>query len=331
MQQPSTTFVYCVESGYFEAQTILAIECLRKFGGCFAECPVLAVTPRQGPTLTAQTLKRFAELGVTYIRHDMKHPDSWYCYMNKALAAMLADEYAKTDQIIWMDSDTLVVQEPELLWLKPGVDFAICSTDKNVGSSGPEDKNEAYWQALCDYYGIAIDQLPWIMTEYQQQKVRFRLHSGVYAYRRSTGLGKAFVEACEKMISSRIGYSRELPFPGDDVALSFAVVMHNLNWQLLPISYNYEILPESPTYHREKLSNCQVLHYHYAATSPETTQWLLQELWSELPEVAQWLKARIPLEAKVGGVYRSLLRRLLKEWRLRQQKKIEAACQITVL
>jgi hypothetical protein len=326
--QPSTTVIYGIESGHFEAQTLLAVECLRRFGGRFANVPVLAITPRLGPSLTRDTLRRFDELEVTYIRQDLGHPYSWYCYMNKASAAMLAaEEYASTEQIIWLDSDTLVIAEPELLWLDPDIDFAICSTDKNVGTSGPGDKNEPYWLALSEYYGIDINQLPWVVTEVDQKRVRFRLHSGVFAFRRNSGLGKGYLKACEQMLDSRIAYSDTLPFPGDDVALAFAVVLLNLRWRLLPLSYNYEMLPESPMYTHDSLLEARILHYHYAMTTPSTCAWALTEIESKLPELYNWLKDRVPLKTKIGGLHRLLFRRALKEWRTREQSRFGATCQ----
>lgn len=327
---PSTTFFFCVESGYFEAQTILAVECLRKFGGRFANAPVLAIVPRLGPSLTRETKRRFKALNVQLIQEDLKHPYSWYCYMNKALSAMLAEKYASTEQLIWLDSDTLVVDEPSLLWLEPNTDFAICAVDKNVGSTGPGDKNEPYWQELCNYYGINIDQLPWILTETDQQKVRFRLHSGVYAFRRSAGLGQGFLDASEKMIESRIGYSAKFPLPGDDVALAFAVVMLGLNWQILPRLYNYEMTPSSSIYKRQDLSAAKVVHYHYTMTNPEACAWLMDEFKHESPEIYEWLKERVPLNSKVGGMHRSILRVFLKKMRLKKQQKVESTYHILV-
>lgn len=329
---PSTTFVFGIESGYFEAQTLLAVECLRKFGGRFADAPVLAITPRLGPSLTSHTLQRLDELNVIHIKRDMKHPDSWYCYMNKALAIMLAEEYAITEQIIWMDSDTLIVKEPELLWLEPEIDFAICSTDKNVGTGGPGDPNELYWLALCKHFCIDIDRLPWIETEFMRERVRFRLHSGIYAFRRGSGLGKAFVTACEQMLHSRLIFSKKLPFPGDDVALAFAVVLLDLRWRLLPLSYNYEMTPKSFMYKSKwnELHGTKILHYHKSMTDPSTCAWALNELSEQLPELHNWLVGKVPIDYKIGGFHRSITRRFLREWRDIQQKRVRATSKVII-
>ena len=329
---PSTTFVFGIESGYFEAQTLLAVKSLRRFGGRFADSPVLVITPRIGPSLTSRTLERFDELNVTHIKRDMKHPDSWYCYMNKALAVMLAEEYATTEQIIWMDSDILIVKEPELLWLEPDCDFAICSTDKNIGTGGPDDPNELYWLELCKHYGIDINQLPWIETEFMRERVRFRIHSGIYSFRRSLGLGKAFVNACEQMLNSNILFSEKLPFPGDSVALAFAVVLLELRWRLLPMSYNYEIAPHSFMYQSKssELHQTTVLHYHKSMTNPSACTWVLNELSQKLPELYNWLEDKVPINYKIGGFHRSLARRLLREWRDIQKKRIIAKSKVMI-
>jgi hypothetical protein len=82
--------------------------------------------------------------------------------MNKACAAQVGEELAETEQIIWLDSDVLVVSEPNPLLLKPNEDFACAAINKNVGSSGPGDPYEAYWKALSECYGMSIENLPWV-------------------------------------------------------------------------------------------------------------------------------------------------------------------------
>src|SRR5919201_856269 len=120
------TFVFSIESGYIEGLTLLAIQSLRHFGGKMANLPVLAITPRFGPTLARETRRQLDELGVTYLRSDAPHPLAWYMYLTKPLVLTLAEEYLSSEQIFWLDSDILVAAEPELLWLEPEIDFAGC-------------------------------------------------------------------------------------------------------------------------------------------------------------------------------------------------------------
>jgi hypothetical protein len=250
--------------------------------------------------------------------------------MNKALAAALGEELAATEQVIWLDSDCLVVSEPAPLLLAPGEDIACCSVDKNVGSSGPDDPYEAYWKALADCYGMPVDRLPWVETAHERRRVRFRLHSGVYSFRRGSGVGKAFVEDMDTMLSSRIAFSRKLPYPGDDVALAFSIVRRNFRWRMLPMSCNYEMIPASGIYRREDARHAEILHFHHALAAPESAAWFLRELEGFRPDVADWLRPRLPLPTKTGGIHRAIIRRLLRNWRLRRQTRHEASCKVTV-
>jgi len=313
----SATFLLCAESGHFEAQTLLAIECLRHFGGKFANCPVLVVTPRLGPSLMKATLKRFRELDVKYVSRRIPNRYVWYPYTNKALAALMGDEIATSEQLIWLDSDVLVVNDLNELVLGASEDFAICSVDKNIGSAGPDDPYEAYWAEMARQFGVPLDSLPWITPSNGSQRVRFRLHSGVYAMRREIGIGQAFVEAMDTMLRSRIIFSRRLPYPGDDVALAFAMVQHRWRYRILPISCNQEIVPASTVYRPDEISTSAVLHYHRALTDASQTPWLFDQLELHRPDVAQWLRPRMPIDSRMGGAARRAIRRVLYEVRQR--------------
>lgn len=322
-QANSVTFLLCAESGGFEAQTLLAVDCLRQFGGRLANARILVVTPRFGPSLESATLAKFRALDVEYVYSNLSNPFSWYVYMNKALAASLGDKLSRSEQLIWLDSDVLVVREPTSLLLKSNEDFACCSLDKNIGSSGPPDRNENYWGALSQAYGVALERLPWVQTSLDQQRVRFRLHSGVYSFRSGSGLGDAFVRDMERMLSCGIGFSKQLPFPGDDVALAFSVCRLDLAWRQLPASANVEMTPGSRWYRREDAADGDVLHYHKALASSAGSYWLLDELNAVRPDVADWLLRRVPLPTKVGGTRRAVIRRALYELRRRRQAQIE--------
>lgn len=327
---PSATFLFCVESGYIEGQIVMAVECIRKFAGRLAKAPILVTTPRFGPSLTDATLGRLQELGVTYIRRDLRNPWDWYVYMNKASGAMLGEELATTDQILWLDSDVLVINEPSALLLAPGEDFACCSVDKNVGSSGPDDPNEAYWKAMSDHFRIPVERLPWVETAHDRRRVRFRLHSGVYSFRRGCGLGKGFVEDMGRMLESRIGFSQSLPYPGDDVALAYTIVRLGLTWRILPMACNYEMTPTSQIYRLEDARNAQVLHFHHALASPEGTDWFLKELSTFRPDVVDWLRGHVPLQKKPGGIHRQVVRKTLAVIRDRRRSRHQSTCRMMV-
>ncbi len=54
---PALTFAFCVEAGGFESMTLRAVQSLRRFGGRFAHCRVIACTPRRGRGLDTKREK----------------------------------------------------------------------------------------------------------------------------------------------------------------------------------------------------------------------------------------------------------------------------------
>lgn len=326
----AATFLFCIESGILESQTLLAIECLRRFGGNQAQAPVIAVTPRRGPSLTSFTHDRLDELGVKYVRGDQRNSWDWFTYMNKGLAAKLGDELAQTEQVIWLDSDVLVVSSPEPLLLQPNEDFACGSINKNVGSTGPEDPFDQYWQALATAYRTSLDNLPWVVTQRDKQRVRLRLHSGVYSFRRGRGLGARFVADLETMLGSHVAFSRKLPQPGDDVALAFSVAELKLRWRNLSQLCNYQMAPAAASYSRDEARQAHILHYHHTLSTQSGSDWFVNELQAFRPDVAAWLRPRLPLKRRTGGLLRLAERRLLRMARASHQRKHEAQCRFMV-
>src|SRR5438105_1360667 len=106
------TFVCCVESGPLERMTLLLAESLRRWGGAFASCPVLAVTPRFGPWLSRATRAAFHRLDVTHLRLPGSNQHAWLGFLNKPAALAAAEQHALTPCLAWLDSDILVVGEP---------------------------------------------------------------------------------------------------------------------------------------------------------------------------------------------------------------------------
>jgi hypothetical protein len=96
---PSITVVCCVESGPLETSTVMMVQSLRRWGGRFADIPVIAVTPRFGPPLMRSTRQRFDELSVQHLRRRLSRKFGWYSFLNKPLALVGAEPMVKTDLI----------------------------------------------------------------------------------------------------------------------------------------------------------------------------------------------------------------------------------------
>jgi len=70
-----------------------------------------------------------------------------------------------------------VLREPSELLLEEGIQFAACVTDKNIGTAGPNDEFQCYWEAMCQALGMKVEDLPLVPT--CRENLPIRLYSTV--------------------------------------------------------------------------------------------------------------------------------------------------------
>jgi hypothetical protein len=283
-------FVCCVESGSLETQTIRMVESLRRWGGRFASSPIYAVTPRFGPPLSKQTQQAFDKFQVEYIRFHQPSQYSWNKFLNKILALNAVEELAKTEYIGWLDSDLLIVKEPDQFVFDDETNFLACPSDKlNIASTGKEDPNDSYWQEICKCLGIDIENIPWIKSEPEGEIIRLYLNSGVFIYRRSTSFAKHYLKTFTRLCDSRIMSHEAGFFFNDQVALGLTVVKMGISWRTLPYSHNFAICSSIPKYwYDAQVKNAKIIHYH------DSMWYWFWDTFLELmnqnhPDVGEWL------------------------------------------
>jgi len=328
---PDITFVCCVESGSLESQTIRMVESLRRYGGKFSTAPVIAVTPRFGPPLSKSTLQVFDNLKVTYLRPQIKTNYSWFKFLNKPLALVAAEEHITSAAVCWLDSDLLIVDEPEKLDLLPSEDFLWFPVEtKEMGTIGPGDAYEPLWKKFGRTVGIDIEDLPWVITAETDQRVRLYFNGGIFVYRRSTSFAKNYLDICLQLLDSRVGTKAEGYNVGikEMSAIGFAVIKMGLAWRSLPYSHDYVMLSKTHNewYKEELLKEAKIVHYHDSMW-PAFWSVFLECLRNTHPEVEKWLASLGPMSNEAPLQWR-LVSKVLKNSRSRAENTYNQNCLI---
>jgi hypothetical protein len=330
---PQITFVCCVESGALEVQTVRMIESLRRWGGKFADAPMIAVTPRLGPPLTDATQAAFDRLNVQHIRFQSQSKYIWFNFINKPSALVAAEDHATTEAICWLDSDLLILGEPSELTLQPDEDFLACASDKNIGTAGADDPFDPFWQEIGRAVSINIEELPWVTTEQEQQKIRLYWNGGILVYRRSTGYAKDYLRMCEQMLDARIidHNSAEIgtgAFAHEQIAVGLAMFRLGLKWRALPYSHDYIMTSRTHQEHykEEMLRSAKITHYHDSMWHWFWAEFI-QCLKNTHPEVADWLAPQGSLSHPAPWHYR-MLGKALRTKRKRQEAAYVKACRV---
>jgi hypothetical protein len=269
--------------------TLRLVESLRRFGGSLADVDVITVTPRPGPPLAASTRRAMIDLGILHLDARPATPYTWHHYMNKPQALVAAEAVARTEGMLWLDSDVLILREPRDLVLPAGVDFVASAPDTGIiGSRGPDDPNDAFWVRTAAAFGRRVDDLPWLTTG-DGHRIRFYVNAGVFTYRRSTGLGGALVEDFERVLAKGVARRHDEVHYIDQVILGLTVLRLGLAWSDVPARANFPVLSHLPdNFDPRTVASVDVLHYHDSMT-PQWWPELMRTLETSHPQVHEWL------------------------------------------
>ncbi len=325
MEPKDITVVCCVEAGPLELMAVRMVESLRKFGGRFSQMDVFAVTPRFGAPLCRSTRSAFGALDVHYLRFPARDPYGWNHFMNKPRALRKVEDITQTECVAWLDSDIIILGEPDGLLLGEGEDIAACPSDKNLGTSGKGDENEPYWAAICEALAIDIEALPFITTALEQARIRLYWNSGVFVYRRGFRFSNAFYDTCAEMLEAGIASKNAGIFFTDQVALGLTAHRKALRHSNLPYSHNFILGSklEKPV-SKTDLKDARICHYHDYMW-PDYFKEMLGLIGENHPTISEWLEGLGPLR-NPSSFSGKVVAKLLTKPRKQKFDRIAAAC-----
>lgn len=312
-----------------ETMTVRLVQSLRRNGGRIAKCPVIAVTPRLGAPLARSTKAAFRVLEVQRLSVRRLSRWTWYHLMNKPVALAAAEEIAGTGLIAFLDSDTVVLDEPSELILDDATDFAACAPDDGVvGTTGPDCPHEPHWRDICELLDLNIDELPWLTTCVGPKRIRLYWNSGVFSYRSKTQLAHRYLNVCETLLRNNAGFPANGEHWLEQVSLGLAMTKAGLRWKELSHSHNYAVGSFLPPPWKLALDHVRILHYHDAMSSALWSQ-LLQSFGNARPAVRQWLDSIGYLQSAASPISRIVSEMLRIErgvWRKRYRARLHSRC-----
>lgn len=326
----SATIVICIESGPLETQSLWFIESLRKWGGRFSQCPIIAVTPRRGLPLERSTMKTFEKLNVTWLNFPGSPEWSFYGPYNKPMALAAAEEVADTEFIVWMDSDILVVAEPSDFELEDGVDYLAhpSSCIYDVGSTGEGHAHDPFWVASLKGHGIDPETYPRIPTQPTEEgDMRMYWQAGAFSYRRSTRLGATFLQSTRDQMLLDISSQHSGTYFHEQVGLAVSVYRQGFNFEILDKSHNFPV--NRIGFDRvdvDAIGQARVIHY-FGSAWPDSFGEFIEIVRTARPDVTAWLEKRGPL-TDTRSVFKRVAGRFLRHVRKGQSGRYAERCKV---
>jgi hypothetical protein len=308
------TFVLCIENNAIRAQALLLCESIRQFGGPCCRAPILAVAPRPGLGIDSEARRRLDAMGVEYVEEPLNRVCPQYGSANRVFAAAWAERRARSEWIVVLDSDTILLEGLEL---PAEADVAVRPIDtKGSATEGPGDPFDEYWTRLAEIQGVPLDDLPFIRTTDRGHRVRASYNGGLIVVRRERGILGAWGDLFSRSVDaglkpwrgSNLNVFASTGFVGQEAseywgsnqaAAALAIWSTTKRVFHYPDTYNVplHLLMEHPELATGVRTSPLIhVHYHWLFTVPYYVRALatLRDLGAGRDRL-DWLTARLPL------------------------------------
>ncbi|ADJ29198.1 hypothetical protein [Nitrosococcus watsonii] len=293
-------FLFCLEAGYLEPQSLLLAHSIRRWGGRYAYCPLHAFKPRQGPPLAPTTLDALRTLGVALHEEPLNQEHRFYPFANKIYACARAEEMLQEEFLVFCDSDTVFLGEPAAFDLNPALDATLQPVVLvGQGSTGPDHPHDGFWRRMYQLAGAK--HAPYVNTMERGISIRGYWNAGLIAARREQKIFRQWFEIFQLLIKAG-----HIPPSGninnlDQLSLAATLARFPERIGTLDYHYNYS-LPRRSFFHgamgTADLDELIHIHYHRWFNRPGFLESLEPSLGRDTLQY-QWLKPFLPFHPTI--------------------------------
>lgn len=167
------------------------VESIRSFGGYLKDAPIAIMTPKhQNVIMNIQ--------GITQVDFVVPRKYQRVPYVDKMIAAMHFEQLAD-GPILWMDVDSIVLQEPLALKIDQGISVKVVDK-RNIGLKVDEPL-DGVWKSIYEYYGLE-DKFQGITTTIDCISIKPYFNAGLVAVNSDKGIFAKTVEGIEVLLKN---------------------------------------------------------------------------------------------------------------------------------
>lgn len=192
-------FATYVESEAELANVYRLTKSLRTFGGQFAGSPLWLYFPDNLTIKNSSLIDNLRSQGVEIKTFTIPKEARWFYYAGKVYAAGEAETAAEkcVDILVWLDEDTVILDEPSDFNLSDDIDLAYVPVMHNRSGSLLENPPDPFWSRIYDLLSINEDMLFPMLTPADKQTIRAYFHCGLIVVRPEKGVLRRWVNDFE--------------------------------------------------------------------------------------------------------------------------------------
>lgn len=298
---PSTLFAFMCEPHGDGREILLLCRSLRRYGGSLAASPVFALLPASVEGFESLVPALKAE-GAHIERCHIPPEALNFPLAAKVFAAARAEQIAENEgrQLVWMDPDTLVLQEPGGLLLPDTVSLGCRPVMLTLVSSLFDKPLPPFWKTVYQHCAVNLEKVFPVETTVDRQRIHAHFNAGLLAVRPERGLLRLWREKFESLyLSSGMAdfYAQNRLYKiFIHQAVLAGCILHLLSKdeiRLFSQKYNYplhlakELPPDQRIESLAELVTCRYDEWETLAEASWTAEMTIQ------PAMKAWLKDQI--------------------------------------
>jgi len=168
-----------------ETGALLLAESIRAFAGSLSQTPIWFFMPKTEKQLSTTAKERLLALGVSLIPLDIDKEILSFPFTGKAQAAALAESMASgnTDFLAWLDTNTVVIQEPKDFLLQNDKSLGYRPVHHTLVGSRYNEPLDAFWTSLYRYCNVPEERIFPMMTHVDGTVIRPYFNAGLLVTR----------------------------------------------------------------------------------------------------------------------------------------------------
>ena len=189
-------FACMLGSGEGEKDALRLARSIRTFGGEFSFNPIWMFSRRSEHDLSEATRQEIFSLGIRLVTFDIDEEAGNFFLADYVSAAGLAEGLAQgeTSFLVFMATDSLVLQPPYAFLLPAGKILGGCPVHLKLLGSGYSDPIDEIWTLIYQHCHVDAEKTFPMQTIVDEQVVRAYFNAGLLVVRPERGLLRAWKE-----------------------------------------------------------------------------------------------------------------------------------------
>jgi len=190
MHMEKMIFACMVDSSSSGLETLTLAASIRNFGGILADCPICALQPELKDEFPKEMKNQLLSQGVKIIPLSIAPDVLKFPFAGYVLAAATIESLVKgkTEFLAWVNSDTLIINEPEHFLLDESKNLGYRPVHHTLVGSIYEKPIDPFWELIYRKCNVSKDKIFPMKTHVDYNTLRPYFNAGCLVVRPEKGL-----------------------------------------------------------------------------------------------------------------------------------------------